>query len=177
MLSDEYYLDFFRALESDQPLNGVSYLEELQVSFNNTLEIYDQELKHKIHLAFRLKFLKDSATLKFLDESVSIFISAQLLNAQSDIIRDYSQLKDQQIALNEKIRRQAPEAFSFVQELQSIAKCVSLPAKYKLYSSMIDSGTLEALCENWKNSDWENFRMFLCELFKDILNDYPVKMK
>ena len=75
LLSDPVYLDTFGVLEYDPDINISkskyryrTFLQE-RVSFVNTANIQDPDVLEKIHLNFRLIFMRDTAAARWIDES------------------------------------------------------------------------------------------------------------
>ena len=90
LLSDQYYLDTFGALEYNPDIKITeSYRDFLknQLKFNKLNKISNPEILEKIHLNYRLAYLKDTALATGLDETTIQHITSQINHLSLEILQ------------------------------------------------------------------------------------------
>lgn len=102
-----------------------------QVSFNNLLEIDDQKILYKIHLNYRLNYLKDTAIGRFIEEVTLKHINFLTHYNNNDIIQYFLENNEQLIkVLIDKIKEDdlqiRYQGISFLLELITCCKDIVL---------------------------------------------------
>ncbi|CAG9333189.1 SMEK2_1 [Blepharisma stoltei] len=184
MLSDEYYLDFFGALEHDPSILGKSFklreILENQVKYQNVLEIEDKEFLAKIHHAYRLQFLKDTALSRCLDESSFQSLLCYQLYSWRELVAGYLESQDIRKSLFDKIQALNEGAINFFCELSSIAKTCTQQMKMKIdfYEEIHKDGIMLLLYnaqKEAKNNDElkEKILELIGEMYTNMLEVAP----
>ncbi len=107
LVSKEFYLDTFAALEYDPELMNSSKKDEGVSQFLAHREFLTNKVRHKtivkisnpqildsIHLVYRLNYLKDTAIARFVDDSVLSNINSLVYVHSSDIANHIFQNKE-----------------------------------------------------------------------------------
>jgi protein phosphatase-4 regulatory subunit 3 len=115
LLSDDYYLAFFGALEYDPDLQlddfkPRKFFQETAV-FRNVLGIRDDEFLAKIHKTYRFTYLKDSTFTRLLDDNTVNYFSTYHVINQNDLIYSYTNSPMLRSTLSERLNASNFEAF------------------------------------------------------------------
>lgn len=171
LLSDEYYLDFFSALENDPSIEGKSFklreVIETQIKYQNVLGILDQKFLAKIHHSYRLQFLKDTALSRCLDEvSAQTLLCFQLFSWR-DLVSDFLSSDDIRRLLFDKISLNDPGSISFFIELSNIVKTCNLQMKIEFYEEIHKDGIMLMLYDLQQKAN-DDSKEKLLELIGEI---------
>lgn len=151
MLSDRHYLTLFGALEHDPDLNGRQFNSREFLTqtliFNNVLEITNQEFLSKVHVSYRLQYLKDTVLARCLDEMTLTHLAAFNIALGTELIICYTRSSDIRSRLVLKLQQGYFDAFCFLYELSLTAKNVPLSARLAFYEIVCTDGVLELLAE------------------------------
>ena len=190
LLSNQYYLTTFGALEYNteismrhQETKHRSFLKE-KAKFNNFITLTDKEVIDKIHLNYRLSYLKDTALATGLDEANIQTIANLMSNNNSEVIQNillnpgnigqiFEKLKCDQI----EIRK---EAIQFLYEIFSISKNLQVQGRLNLLSSLksIEEFNLSTLVRQWilLKNEYENEKEKLDDADRLINNSLDILM-
>eukprot|EP00357_Protocruzia_adherens_P012412 CAMPEP_0115017410 /NCGR_PEP_ID=MMETSP0216-20121206/28106_1 /TAXON_ID=223996 /ORGANISM="Protocruzia adherens, Strain Boccale" /LENGTH=444 /DNA_ID=CAMNT_0002388233 /DNA_START=625 /DNA_END=1956 /DNA_ORIENTATION=- len=152
LCSDENYLPFFGCLEYDEEKkyreshNHRNFLSE-EVKFRTCVEIEDQEIVNKIHVNYRLSYLKDTALAYYLDYQISGSIMYAINNNNSFMM---SRIKDHINILTElvaklKIPDTRTDALNFLTELTLVSKTVDVQIRRDYFVALGNEEFFESL--------------------------------
>jgi len=158
MLSDEHYLTLFGSLEHDPDLNGKQFNSKefltKTLKFKNVLEINNKEFLKKIHVAYRLQYLKDTVLARCLDEATIGHLTSFNLFLWNDLVAAYTKNSDIRSRLILKLETGHYEAFCFLHELVSMAKNVTSSSRMYFYDIICDDGILELLAAGLESREF-----------------------
>lgn len=146
LLSDQYYLTTFGALEYNteismrhQETKHRTFLKE-KARFNNFITLTDKEVIDKIHINYRLSYLKDTALATGLDEANIQTIANLMSNNNSEVIQNILLNPDNIGQIFEKLKcdqiEVRKEAINFLSEIFSISKNLQVQGRLNLLSSL-----------------------------------------
>lgn len=143
------------------------FLKE-QVKFKNFMLLDDTEVIDKIHLNYRLAYLKDTALATWLDDSSIQTIANLMSTNNSEVIQNILVNQDNISLIFKKLRSdnidERKEAVNFLSEIFSISKNLQVQGRLNLLSS-------------FKNIEDFNLSMLVrqCILLKNELESSPDK--
>ena len=119
--------------------------------FKEVVPIEDQEVKQKIHMTWRLLYLKDVVLARILDDPTFSVLNSLIFFNQVDIV---NHLQSNSGFLTElfgivgspdSTPKRRKDAVDFVQTLCSIAKNLQPPARSQLYTNFLNHGLLPVI--------------------------------
>mmetsp|Transcript_25265 Transcript_25265/g.29137 ORF Transcript_25265/g.29137 Transcript_25265/m.29137 type:complete len:642 (+) Transcript_25265:1-1926(+) len=166
LLSNKYYLTTFGALEYNNEISTKhqetkhrKFLKET-VKFKKFLPLDDPEVIEKIHLNYRLAYLKDTALATGLDENNMSTIVNLMGNNNSEVIQNILLNHESFAKIFERLKTDdievRKEAINFLSEIFSISKNLQVQGRLNLLTSFknIEEFNLSILvreCITFKN--------------------------
>lgn len=149
-LRQDMYEDVFGMLEYDDGLPGHKRIAhrlvlKVQVRFQPVLTIADEEIASRIHLIYRLQYLKDIVLPRLLDDSTFSSMT-QMIQANTSTILVHLQKSDQLMdQLFKQLGQKDIQSLFFLQEACRLAKMQAPSARQLLYEKMMQRGLFVAL--------------------------------
>ena len=119
--------------------------------FKEVVPIEDQEVKQKIHMTWRLLYLKDVVLARILDDPTFSVLNSLIFYNQVDIV---NHLQSNSAFLTElfgiignpaSTPKRRKDAVDFIQTCCSIAKSLQLNARSQLYANFLNHGLLPVI--------------------------------
>jgi len=161
-LQRDLYEDIMGMLEYDDGLpeaKRTAHRQVLQttVRFNEVVTFEDSEMLERIHLNFRLQYLKDCVLPRLLDDQAFMSLTAQIhgnISTILDHLKSRSQLLE---SLFGKIRQKDLTSLAFLQDACRLAK-TSIPIEERkvLYETMVELKLFEVLSQFLNDADSSN---------------------
>lgn len=151
-LKHDVYEDIVGMLEYDDGLpveKRIAHRQVLKVKvhFNKVLSFEDAETVERIHLNYRLQYLKDIVLPRLLDDAAFVSLM-QMIHSNLAIILDHLQkntvLLDQLLL---QVRQQDLQSLLFLQDLCRLAKQIPPPERQSLYEKLVERNVFEALAQ------------------------------
>jgi hypothetical protein len=141
--------------------------------FKNILNIEDANILNKIHLNYRLSYLRDTAIGRFIEENTNKHINVMIHYNNSDIIqyfmanRHYLQKVVDKIFENDTNKKN--EGILFLQELISCSKDL-LNTKIYFFETLCDLNLIEALEKTLIDvTHFSSYKKYLNNLKNDLV--------
>jgi len=191
LLSDPHYLTFFGALErkdySDDPdlisaqLQLRSFLSN-ELTFNNVLCITDVGLLSKVHKAYRVLFLRDTALARCLDDCTANFLTNFIVFSYTDIISHYVTSTQLRVKMVELLAVLSFPGFSCLCELCRMAKNIAFNTRILFYQSLSEDGCFDLLekaidCPSFSEEERKRIESFVPEMIQSIMQITPQFIK
>jgi protein phosphatase-4 regulatory subunit 3 len=149
-LRHDVYEDVMGMLEYDEGLPREKRLPhrqvlQVKVKFNDVLSIENQEVIERIHLNYRLQYLKDIILPRLLDDASFVALTQMIhgnLAAILDHLRDNTALLQR---LFQQIRQKDLQSLAFLQDVCRLAKILPPGERSALYDKMLQEKLFEVL--------------------------------
>ncbi|KAG0581095.1 hypothetical protein KC19_4G224600 [Ceratodon purpureus] len=181
IFSDELIMDIVGALEYDPDVtNGPdhrTFLKE-QVTFKEAVPIRDPAILSKIHLTYRIGYIKDVILPRVLDDATFSTINSIMLFNNVSVV---TALQNDSAFLSELFSRlRSPETpernrrdlVSFIQEFCNLSKHLQPVVRSQLFSTLIKEGLFDIVKNLLKDAD-EGIRLSGCDILIVFLNHDP----
>jgi protein phosphatase-4 regulatory subunit 3 len=186
MLSEAHYLTLFGALEHDPDLNGRQFNSRdfltKTLKFKNVLNITNEEFLRKVHMAYRLQYLKDTVLARCLDDATIGHLTAFNLALGNELIQCVTRSTDIRGRLVLKLESGNFEAFCFLNELSLTAKQALPTPRNLFYEALCDDGILELLGgslnrDELTSTEYNKLRVITADLVISLLQTCPHLIK
>ena len=159
LLNEKNFPALLKTLEMDPELSGQrNFLAEVQsCTFNNVLDIRDDQFIQVIHFNFRLQVFKDKLVTKTFDERVGIILNSFSLYINEEIIKMFTSSGEIRAGLVIELKKLTVNGIKFLEELLRLAKSVIDPSfKFTFYDTLHEDEILFFFAKYWKNSTFSN---------------------
>jgi protein phosphatase-4 regulatory subunit 3 len=162
-VSDECVMGVVGALEYDPefPTHKANHRQWLsnQGRYKEVVQIQDDQVRRKIHMTYRLQYLKDVVLARILDDQTFGVLNSLIFFNQVDIVQHLHStpgfmaklfvifFDKREPALRKK------EAVLFIQQCCAIAKNLQPPARHSLYLNFLKQGLLVAINYGMRHRD------------------------
>mmetsp|Transcript_50764 Transcript_50764/g.121316 ORF Transcript_50764/g.121316 Transcript_50764/m.121316 type:complete len:754 (-) Transcript_50764:94-2355(-) len=149
-LAEDVFDDVLGMLEFDETLPPEKRIPHRQVikdkvKFNDVVSFEDEETLKRIHLNYRLLYLKDIVLPRALDDGAFASL-VQLIHKNLAAILEYLQKSDAVLGcLMDKIRQQDMQSLLFLQDACRLSKQIAPELRQVLYVRMANAGLFDAL--------------------------------
>lgn len=158
-----------------------SFLSD-ELTFNNVLCITDPGLLAKVHKAYRVLFLKDTALARCLDDCTITFLSNFIVLTYTDIISHYvtsTELRVKMVALLSALHF---PGFSCLSELCRMAQNVAYSTRILFYQSLSEDGCFDLLekaldSPTFSGEERKRIESFVPEMVQSIMQLTPQFVK
>eukprot|EP00933_Yihiella_yeosuensis_P037974 TRINITY_DN31962_c0_g1_i1.p1 TRINITY_DN31962_c0_g1~~TRINITY_DN31962_c0_g1_i1.p1 ORF type:complete len:811 (-),score=159.56 TRINITY_DN31962_c0_g1_i1:152-2584(-) len=150
LLKDDIYEEVLGMLELDESLPVDKRIPHRQVikskvTFKEVLQFEDAEILERIHINYRLSYLKDIVLPRTLDDA-SFASLVQMTHTNLMVILDYLQKsKNLMERLIGQIRQEDEQSLLFLQDACRLAKQIPPMKRQVLYDRMAEFGLFDAL--------------------------------
>jgi len=149
-LRQDIYEDIMGMLEYDEGLPREKRLPHRQVlqqtcHFNDVLNIESQEVVERIHLNYRLQYLKDIILPRLLDDASFVSLTQMIHANQSTILEHLQTSKALMQRLFQQIRQKDLQSLAFLQDVCRLAKILPPGERAALYDKMLQEKLFEVL--------------------------------
>eukprot|EP00928_Gymnodinium_smaydae_P001812 TRINITY_DN10651_c0_g1_i1.p1 TRINITY_DN10651_c0_g1~~TRINITY_DN10651_c0_g1_i1.p1 ORF type:complete len:838 (+),score=156.64 TRINITY_DN10651_c0_g1_i1:187-2700(+) len=137
-------LEYDDGLPADKRISHRQVLK-VQVRYQQVLTFEDAETLERIHLNYRLQYLKDIVLPRLLDDAALVSLT-QMIHSNLAIILDHLMKNAQLMAqLFEQIRQRDLQSLMFLQDVCRLAKQIVPGERQALYEKMIELKLYEVL--------------------------------
>lgn len=149
-LKQDVYEDVLGMLEYDSGLPVDKRIPHRQVlkakvQFNHVVSFEDQETLDRIHLNYRLQYLKDIVLPRLLDDASFVSLT-QMIHANISLILDHLQRSAQLLdSLLHQVRQRDLQSLLFLQDACRLAKQIPPPERQALYEKLVERKLFEVL--------------------------------
>lgn len=156
----DVYEDVLGMLEYDDGLPHDKRLPHRQVlkvkvRFNDVISFDDQEVVDRIHLNYRLQYLKDIVLPRLLDDGSFVSLT-QMIHTNLAAILDYLQSNKQLVQrLFQQIKQKDLQSLAFMQDVCRLAKILPPGERAALYDKFLQENLFEVLIPylSWSAED------------------------
>jgi len=149
-MKDDVYEDVLGMLECDPSLPAEKRIHHREVikskvKFNDVLSFEDADTLDKIHLNYRLLYLKDIVLPRTLDDA-SFASLVQMIHTNLAVILDQL-LKSEKLLeqLLDQVKKQDVQSLLFLQDACRLSRQIPPMQRQALYDQMVEKGLFEAL--------------------------------
>eukprot|EP00418_Pyrodinium_bahamense_P096986 CAMPEP_0179048926 /NCGR_PEP_ID=MMETSP0796-20121207/19954_1 /TAXON_ID=73915 /ORGANISM="Pyrodinium bahamense, Strain pbaha01" /LENGTH=912 /DNA_ID=CAMNT_0020745397 /DNA_START=79 /DNA_END=2817 /DNA_ORIENTATION=- len=149
-LKQDVYEDVLGMLEYDSGLPTDKrvphrHVLKVRVQFNPVVSFEDQETLDRIHLNYRLQYLKDIVLPRLLDDASFISLT-QMIHANISLILDHLQKSPPLLErLLQQVRQGDLQSLLFLQDACRLAKQIPPPERQALYEKLVEWKLFEVL--------------------------------
>lgn len=181
-VSDECVLGVVGALEYDPdfPTHKANHRQWLsnQGRYKEVVRIEDEQIRRKIHMTYRLQYLKDVVLARILDDPTFSVLNSLIFFYQVDIVQHLHNSPDFLKDLfsifhdpNEQPLRKK-EAVLFIQQCCAIAKNLQPPSRQALYVRFLNQGLLPVVNFGLRHLD-VSVRVAATDIFCSMVDHDP----
>lgn len=158
-LAEDVYEDVLGMLENDDtlpPEKRIPHREVMKekVKFNDVLSFEDVETLKRIHLNYRLLYLKDIVLPRALDDGAFASLQ-QLIHKNLAAILEHLQKTDALLArLMDQVRQQDMQSLLFLEDACRLSRQIAPEQRQALYTKMANAGLFDALAVYF-TGDWQ----------------------
>lgn len=158
-LAEDVYEDVLGMLENDDtlpPEKRIPHREVMKekVKFNDVLSFEDVETLKRIHLNYRLLYLKDIVLPRALDDGAFASLQ-QLIHKNLAAILEHLQKTDALLArLMDQVRQQDVQSLLFLEDACRLSRQIAPEQRQALYTKMANAGLFDALAVYF-TGDWQ----------------------
>uniref|UniRef100_A0A7S4VU90 Serine/threonine-protein phosphatase 4 regulatory subunit 3-like central domain-containing protein n=1 Tax=Alexandrium monilatum TaxID=311494 RepID=A0A7S4VU90_9DINO len=137
-------LEYDSGLPADKRIPHRQVLK-VKVQFNPVVSFEDQETLDRIHLNYRLQYLKDIVLPRLLDDASFVSLT-QMIHANISLILSHLQRSPQILdSLLLQVRRRDLQSLLFLQDACRLAKQIPPPERQALYEKLVERKLFEVL--------------------------------
>lgn len=177
LLDDPSWDKVLKGLSNDPIVSFDLEKSYIASKFNNVLAINDENFLKKVTKAHRLQFIRDTALVRTLEDSASMFLYEIQLNLWKEIVGLYINSSSIRQNLCEKLENSAPFALDFLMELCNIVKINSPQIRHDLYEALHSDGIVAILDSLSRGSGKAKVLEFLGEIYTNMLEVAPFLLK
>jgi protein phosphatase-4 regulatory subunit 3 len=181
LLSEQYYLDFFSALEHDPDLHGQQFRTKefltQTCTFKNVLDIQEESFLEKIHIVNRLQYLKDTVLARCLDETTQGSLAGHCALLWSEIVSSFCVNKEMLAKLKTQMEAGDFNSFCFLNELCTVSKNLGASQRCYFYETMMDKTVFESLSSALASNSNPALRVMIPEIVTGVLQVSPEIVK
>lgn len=144
--------------------------------------ITDAGLLSKVHKAYRVMFLRDTALARCLDDSTANFLTNVIVFSHTDIITHYVTNTQLRVKMVELLGALSFSGFSCLSELCRTAKSIAFNTRILFYQSLSEDGCFDLLekaidSQSFSVEERKRIESFVPEMIQSIMQITPQFVK
>lgn len=149
-----------------------------ELTFRNILRITDSSLLSKIHKAYRVLFLRDTALARCLDDSTANFLTSLLMYTYTEIISQFVTSAELRVRMVKLLGEGSFEGFGCLSELCRMGKSIAVNTRILFYQSLSEDSYFDLLSKaldspSFSPAELKQIEAFVPEIILSIMQLTP----